>query len=104
MTPCDLIKRCTPVFTKMSMLNFKSVTQYLKTKIYFMVSQKRRVALPSNTKEQVASRIGECKSMKELLDLYFKYPQHQSSLRSRFTDQKVRIMVTEEVRRQLNHL
>jgi hypothetical protein len=69
-----------------------------------MMNQNRRFALPSNTKEQVASRIGGCKSMKELLDLYFKFPQHQSSLRSRYTDQKIRIMVSEEVRRQLNHL
>jgi hypothetical protein len=68
------------------------------------MNQNRRVTLPSNTKEQVASRIGECRSMKDLLDLYFKFPQYQSSLRSRFTDQKIRIMVTEEVRRQLNHL
>jgi hypothetical protein len=68
------------------------------------MNQRRRVALPSNTKEQVASRIVGCKSLKELLDLYFQHVQHQSSLRLRFTDQKIRIMVAEEVRRQLNHL
>jgi hypothetical protein len=49
------------------------------------------------TVDDVSKRIGDCKSLQELLGLYNMYPQYTQSLHSDFERQKRRILINNEV-------
>ena len=50
----------------------------------------------------VSVRIGECKTIKELLDLYQEYPQFKDALKPEFEKQKRSILINQEVTNQLS--
>lgn len=54
------------------------------------------------TTEDVNTRIGDCKSIQELLSLYNQYPHLQDSLKSEFEKQKMRIQLNNDVKERLN--
>ena len=49
----------------------------------------------------VSERIGECKTIKELLDLYQEYPQFKDALKPEFEQQKRTILINQDVTNQL---
>jgi hypothetical protein len=53
------------------------------------------------TTDQITERIGECKSIQELLDLYHRNPQYQEALKRDFEAQKRKLLINMEVYRQL---
>lgn len=53
------------------------------------------------TVEDVSKRIGDCKSIQELLSLYNMYPQFQAALKPEFESQKRSILINREVKNQL---
>ena len=53
--------------------------------------------------DDISVRIGECKSIQELLDLYKGYPQFKAILQPEFETRKRQILINQEVVNQLNH-
>jgi len=53
------------------------------------------------TADHVTTRIGECKSIQELLALYKQYPQFKEVLLPKFEEQKKSLLVTPEAKTQL---
>jgi hypothetical protein len=51
--------------------------------------------------DQLSDRIGECKTIQELLDLYHQHPNYQEALKKDFETQKRRLLINQEVRSQL---
>jgi hypothetical protein len=49
----------------------------------------------------VSKRIGDCKSIQELLDIYKMYPQFKETLKSEYETQKRRILINDQVSNQL---
>lgn len=49
----------------------------------------------------ISQRIGECKTIKELLDLYQEYPQFKEALKPEFEQQKRTILINQDVTTQL---
>ena len=54
--------------------------------------------------DDVSARIGDCKSIQELLSLYKEYPQFKVVLQSEFEQQKRRILINEDVSKELSNL
>lgn len=55
------------------------------------------------TVNDISKRIGDCKSLRELLDLYKMHPQYKEILQPEFETQKRRILVNQEVSKQLTN-
>lgn len=55
------------------------------------------------TVDDISQRIGDCKSVSELLDLYNMYPQFKEALQKEFENQKRRILINNRVENQLSH-
>ena len=53
--------------------------------------------------DDISTRIGECKSIQELLDLYKEYPQFKAILQPEFEQRKRQILINQEVKTQLDH-
>lgn len=53
--------------------------------------------------DDISLRIGECKSIQELLDLYKEYPQFKAILQPEFEQRKRQILINQEVKSKLNH-
>lgn len=53
--------------------------------------------------DDISLRIGECKSIQELLDLYKEYPQFNAILQPEFEKRKRQILINQEVKSQFNH-
>ena len=51
----------------------------------------------------ISERIGDCKTIKELLELYQQYPQFKEALKPEFEKQKRTIMINQAVTTQLNN-
>lgn len=51
--------------------------------------------------DQLSARIGECKSISELLDLYHRHPEYQNSFKKEFEQQKRRLLIHEDLKTQL---
>ena len=49
----------------------------------------------------VTERIGECKSIQELLQLFHSYPQYQGALKPEFEQRKRQLIIGEEVQKEL---
>ncbi|HEU5168433.1 MAG TPA: AAA family ATPase [Chitinophagaceae bacterium] len=56
------------------------------------------------TFDDISKRIGDCKSLRELLDLYKMHPQYKEILQPEFETQKRRILVNQEISKQLTNL
>ena len=54
--------------------------------------------------DDVSLRINECKSIQELLELYKQHPQFKVVLQSEFEQQKRRILINEDVSKELSNL
>jgi hypothetical protein len=52
--------------------------------------------------DQLSARIGECKSISELLDLYHQYPEYQNAFKKEFEQQKRRLLIDEDLKSQLS--
>jgi hypothetical protein len=52
--------------------------------------------------DELSARIGECKCISELLDLYHQYPEYQNSFKKEFEQQKRRLLVDEDLKSQLS--
>jgi hypothetical protein len=55
------------------------------------------------TVDEVNNRIGSCKSIQELLQMYHSYPQYQSALKPEFEQRKRQIIIGQEVQQQLSN-
>jgi len=53
------------------------------------------------TAVDISNRIGECKSIQELLSLYNEYPQFKETLKPEFEQQKRSLLINQEIRNQL---
>jgi AAA domain len=53
--------------------------------------------------DDISIRIGDCKSIKELLELYQQYPQFKEALKPEFEKQKRTILINQEVTNQLTN-
>lgn len=53
--------------------------------------------------DDISIRIGECKSIQELLDLYKEYPEFKAILQPEFEQRKRQILINQEVKTQLDH-
>ena len=53
------------------------------------------------TAADISNRIGECKSIQELLSLYNEYPQFKETLKPEFEQQKRSLLINQEIRNQL---
>ncbi|TCZ73285.1 AAA family ATPase [Flaviaesturariibacter aridisoli] len=53
------------------------------------------------TAHDVSGRIGDCRSIQELLELYQEYPQFQGVLKPEFEQHKRRIMINQEAQKEL---
>ena len=53
------------------------------------------------TPEDISRRIGDCKTVQELLSLYTMYPQFKESLQNEYEAQKRRIVINQEAQTQL---
>ncbi len=51
--------------------------------------------------DEVSARIGECRSIQELLALYHDYPQYKSILQKEFEQRKRQLIINREVKEQL---
>jgi hypothetical protein len=51
--------------------------------------------------DELSARIGECKSISELLDLYHQYPEYQNSFKKEFEQQKRRLLIDDDLKSQL---
>jgi len=54
-----------------------------------------------DTLDDVSRRIGDCKSIQELLTLYSMHPEYKESLQSEYESQKKRILINHQVETQL---
>ncbi len=54
--------------------------------------------------DDVSLRINDCKSIQELLELYKQHPQFNVVLQSEFEQQKRRILINEDVSKELSNL
>ena len=52
--------------------------------------------------DELSVRIGECKSISELLDLYHQYPEYQNSFKKEFEQQKRRLLIDDDLKSQLS--
>lgn len=53
------------------------------------------------TVNDVSARINDCKTLQELLDIYYKYPEYNAALQQEFEQQKRRILISTEIQKEL---